>query len=131
MTQGRDGHRVTDSRRGGAEHGAMPELSLPDFLDFAPDDPDALFGAAASTAIADGGVLVFPEAVLMIAGDRSERIPLDRIRGWRVDLDEQAFGVTIRADRDVSTRLPIAFLAPTASALESVLGAPDDDDDAA
>jgi hypothetical protein len=126
MRQGRDGHRVTDSRRGGAEHGAMPELSLPDFLDFAPDEPDALFGAAASNAIADGGVLVFQDAVLMIVGDRSERIALDRIRGWRVDLDEQVFGVTIRADHDVSTRLPIAFLAPTASALEAVLGPAED-----
>jgi len=131
MTQGRDGHRVTDSRRGGAEHGAVPELSLPDFLDFAPDEPDALFGAAASNSVADGGVLVFPDAVLMIAGDRSERISLDRIRGWRVDLDEQVFDVTLRADRDVSTRLPITFLAPTASALEAVLGAPDDDENAA
>lgn len=126
MRQGRDGHRVTVSRRGGAEHGAMPELSLPDFLDFAPDEPDALFGAAASNAIADGGVLVFQDAVLMIVGDRSERIALDRIRGWRVDLDEQVFGVTIRADHDVSTRLPIAFLAPTASALEAVLGPAED-----
>ncbi len=126
MRQGRDGHRVTDSRRGGAEHGAMPELSLPDFLDFAPDEPDALFGAAASNAIADGGVLVFQDAVLMIVGDRSERIALDRIRGWRVDLDEQVFGVTIRTDHDVSTRLPIAFLAPTASALEAVLGPAED-----
>lgn len=108
----------------------MPELSLPDFLDSAPDEPDALFGASASTATANGGVLVFLDAVLMIAGDRSERIPLDRIRGWRVDLDEQVFGVTIRADHDVSTRLPIAFLAPTASALEVVLGAPDDDENA-
>ncbi|MET0161698.1 MAG: hypothetical protein ABW204_03510 [Microbacteriaceae bacterium] len=121
---------MTDSRRGGAEHGAVPELSLPDFLDFAPDEPDALFGAAASTAIADGGVLVFPDAVLMVSGDRSERIALDRIRGWRVDLDEQVFAVTIRADRETSSRLPIVFLAPTASALEALLGPPDDDENA-
>lgn len=104
----------------------MPELSLPDFLDFAPAEPDALFGAASSTAIADGGVLVFADAVLVISGERSERIALDRIRGWRIDLDEQAFDVTIRADHDASARLPIAFLAPTASALEALLGAPDD-----
>jgi hypothetical protein len=128
MRQGRDGHRVTDSRRGGAEHGAMPELSLPDFLDLSPDEPDALFGVSTSSVVADGGVLVFPDAVLMIAGDRSDRVPRDAIRGWRIGIDEYAFTVVLRTDRDITTRLPIAFLAPTASALEAVLGPADRDE---
>jgi len=103
----------------------MPDLALPDFLDFAREEPEALFEASASTAVADGGVLVFPDAVLVVAGERSDRIALDAIRGWSVDLEERSFSVTIRADRDRTARLPIAFLAPTANALEAVLGAPD------
>ncbi len=99
---------------------------LPDFLDLAGPAPDVDFGAAVSTPSADGGILVFPTAVLVIDGSRQDRLPLEEIASWTVTEAIDTFTIEVhRCDAAVfPARLPIAFRAPTVSALRAALGEP-------
>lgn len=99
------------------------DFALPDFLDLAGITPDADFGAASRSSVADGGILVFPTAVLVICGEQQDRIPLDDVTGWSVADENATFTVTIdTAAEHFPARLPSSFRAPTVSALEAALG---------
>lgn len=99
-------------------------FGLPDFLDLAGTQSDAEFGVASTSAAADGGILVFPDALLIVSGDRHDRLPLDQIEGWCSRDTATTFDVDVRIGdgRAFTACLPIVFRAPTVSAMEAALG---------
>lgn len=115
---GRDVMVSSDLGSFGAE-----DFTLPDFLGLAGVTTDADFGAASTSAVADGGILVFPTAVLVMCGEQQDRVPLDEVKGWSVTDDALTFTIAIdTAAERFSARLPAGFRAPTVSALEAALG---------
>ncbi|GMA28702.1 hypothetical protein [Arenivirga flava] len=105
------------------EDALVTDALLPDFLDLAGPAPTVEFGVAVTTDQADGGVLVFAEAILVIDGDRHDRVPLNRILGWSIDSGDETFCVDVRsAERTYRACLPNDFRAPTLSALHAALG---------
>ncbi|GMA28897.1 hypothetical protein [Arenivirga flava] len=99
---------------------------LPDFLDLGAPIVDADFAVTASTSDADGGVLVFPDAVLVIDGDRQDRLLLSEVTRWSITDAADLFLVEVQVGSNAFTaRLPRAFRAPTVGALRAALGTPE------
>ncbi len=108
------------------EQAGATDAFLPDFLDLAGPAAPVEFGVAVSSEQADGGVLVFGDAILMIDGDRHDRVPVELIIGWSINSGAETFCVEMRTEEHpYRACLPNTFRAPTISALHTALGPPE------